>query len=94
MKLLHVDSSILGAHSVSRILTAEIVEQQRRLHPGLEVIYRDLAAAPHLHFSPAHLAATHGATPDAATQADLASGGAGDRGTVRRRYHGHRRADV
>jgi FMN-dependent NADH-azoreductase len=76
MKLLHVDSSILGPNSVSRTLTAEIVEQQRRLHPGLEVIYRDLAAAPHLHFSPAHIAAAYGVTPDAAVQSDLDDGSA------------------
>src|SRR5215472_5245819 len=76
MKLLHIDSSILGPNSVSRALTAEIVEQQRRLHPGIEVTYRDLAAAPHLHFSPAHLAAAYGVTPDAAVANDLADGNA------------------
>jgi FMN-dependent NADH-azoreductase len=76
VKLLHIDSSILGPNSVSRVLTAEIVEQQRKLHPGIEVVYRDLAAEPHLHFSPAHLAAAYGATPSEAVQADLASGGA------------------
>jgi FMN-dependent NADH-azoreductase len=76
VKLLHIDSSILGPNSVSRILTAEIVEQQRHLHPGVEVTYRDLAAEPHLHFSPAHIAAAYGATPDAAVRTDLVSGGA------------------
>jgi len=76
MKLLHIDSSILGPNSVSRTLTAEVVEQQRRLHPGLEVIYRDLAAAPHLHFSPAHLAAAYGVTPDSVVANDLVDGSA------------------
>jgi FMN-dependent NADH-azoreductase len=76
VKLLHVDSSILGANSVSRTLTAEVVEQQRRLHPEVEVVYRDLAAEPHLHFSPAHLAAAYGATPDATVANDLADGNA------------------
>jgi FMN-dependent NADH-azoreductase len=76
VKLLHIDSSILGPHSVSRILSADIVEQQRRLNPGLEVTYRDLAAEPHLHFSPAHIAAAYGATPDATVQTDLATAGA------------------
>jgi FMN-dependent NADH-azoreductase len=76
MKLLHIDASILGPNSVSRTLTAEVVAQQRGLHPGLEVTYRDLAAAPHLHFSPAHLAAAHGVTPDAAVANDLADGNA------------------
>jgi FMN-dependent NADH-azoreductase len=78
MKLLHIDSSILGANSVSRALSAEIVERQRALHPGLEVIYRDLAAADtRLHLSGAHLAAFQGGTvEDAAPGADLAAGGA------------------
>ena len=76
MKLLHIDSSILGPNSVSRTLTAEVVEQQRRLHPGLEVTYRDLAAAPHLHFSPAHLAASYGVAPDVTVANDLVDGNA------------------
>ena len=76
MKLLHIDSSILGPHSVSRILSGEIVDQQRRLHPGLEIIYRDLAADPLMHLSPAHIAAFHGASPkDSAVLADIADGG-------------------
>jgi FMN-dependent NADH-azoreductase len=76
MTLLHIDSSILGAHSVSRILSAEIVAQQRRLHPGIEIVYRDLAASPLMHLSPAHIAAFQGATPnDSAVEADIASGG-------------------
>lgn len=76
MKLLHVDSSILGPHSVSRILSAEIVDQQLRLYPGLEIIYRDLAADPLMHLSPAHIAAFHGAPPnDGAVEADIADGG-------------------
>ncbi|MBS0235207.1 MAG: FMN-dependent NADH-azoreductase [Proteobacteria bacterium] len=64
MKLLHVDSSILGAGSVSRQLTAEIVAAERRLHPELEVIYRDLALEPVGHLSGAHLAAARGAAPE------------------------------
>ena len=76
MKLLHVDSSILGPHSVSRILSGEIVEQHRRLNPGLEVIYRDLAAEPLMHLSPAHIAAFQGqALKDGAVEADIANGG-------------------
>ena len=76
MKLLHVDLSILGSHSVSRLLSAEIVDQQRRLHPGIEVIYRYLAADPLMHLSPAHIAAFQGAAPaDSAIEADIASGG-------------------
>ena len=45
MKLLHIDSSILGPNSVSRGLTAALVARQKALHPGLEVIYLDLAAS-------------------------------------------------
>ncbi|HZX79821.1 MAG TPA: NAD(P)H-dependent oxidoreductase [Lysobacter sp.] len=50
MKLLHLDSSALGANSVSRHLTAAVVEQQRRANPALEVLRRDLDvdAPPHL----------------------------------------------
>jgi FMN-dependent NADH-azoreductase len=76
VNLLHIDSSILGPHSVSRILSAEIVEQQRRLHRGIEIVYRDLAAAPLLHLSPAHIAAFQGAAPeDNALHNDLTEGG-------------------
>ena len=61
MKLLHLDSSITGQNSVSRILTAEIAAAQAARHPGIEVIYRDLANEPVMHLSPAHLAAFQGA---------------------------------
>lgn len=52
MKLLHVDSSALGNHSVSRSLSAAIVAELVREQPGLEVTYRDLAAQPLPHWSP------------------------------------------
>ncbi|WP_369981160.1 FMN-dependent NADH-azoreductase [Xanthomonas bundabergensis] len=52
MKLLHIDSSALGAHSVSRGLTAAIVAEFVRAHPGVDVAYRDLHAAPLGHWSP------------------------------------------
>jgi FMN-dependent NADH-azoreductase len=61
MKILHLDSSITGQHSVSRILTAEIVAAQVAQNPGAEVIYHDLANEPAMHLSPAHLAAFQGA---------------------------------
>src|SRR5262245_19590818 len=60
VKLLHIDSSILSANSVSRALSADIVARQRALNPGLQVIYRDLAAEPPMHLSGAHLAASQG----------------------------------
>ena len=75
MKLLHIDSSVLGDNSVSRSLTAGIVAQQKALHPGLEVSYLDLAQQPLQHLSPAHIGAMFGHPPgDAAVLADIASG--------------------
>ncbi|WP_028241328.1 FMN-dependent NADH-azoreductase [Stutzerimonas azotifigens] len=50
MKLLHIDSSILGANSVSRQLTAEVVAEWQRRHPGTDVEYLDLAAETPEHF--------------------------------------------
>jgi len=52
MKLLHIDSSVLGDNSVSRQLTAQIVAQWRTSHPGTVVDYLDLAAE-----APSHLSA-------------------------------------
>ena len=51
MKLLHVDSSILGTNSVSRQLTSETVAQWRENHPGTQVAYLDLALNAPAHFS-------------------------------------------
>lgn len=50
MKLLHIDSSILGENSVSRQLSAEIVAQLQKKHANLEVEYLDLGTTdiPHL----------------------------------------------
>lgn len=50
MKLLHVDSSVLGAHSVSRQLTAETIAEWRRVHPEATVDYLDLAVDAPNHF--------------------------------------------
>jgi FMN-dependent NADH-azoreductase len=76
MRLLHVDSSILGGNSVSRTLTAEIVEAERRRVPGLEVVYRDLAERPLQHISGSHLAAAQAEPVKLPTllQQDLAQG--------------------
>jgi FMN-dependent NADH-azoreductase len=57
MKLLHVDSSILGGASVSRTLSAEVVQKLARTIPGLEIHYRDLATEPVPHLSGPYLAA-------------------------------------
>src|SRR5215472_14276041 len=75
MKLLHIDSSVLGPHSVSRKVSAAVVERLRQANPALEIAYRDLTATPLAHLSGSHLAAAQGAaTPDTAIQQDLAAG--------------------
>ena len=50
MKILHIDSSIQGETSASRVLTREIVAQYQARHPQVAVTYRDLASQhlPHL----------------------------------------------
>jgi len=52
MKLVHVDSSALGPQSVSRELTAAIVESFRQFDPRLEIRYHDLVADPLPHWTP------------------------------------------
>lgn len=52
MKLLHIDSSILAANSVSRQLTRDIVDQWSASHAGTVVDYLDLAQD-----TPSHLSA-------------------------------------
>lgn len=51
MKLLHIDSSILGDNSVSRQLSAALVEAVAQKHPDLSVTHRDLATQPVAHLS-------------------------------------------
>ena len=75
MKLLHIDSSVLGPHSVSRQVSAAIVDRLRQTTPGIEVVYRDLTSTPLAHLSGSHLAAAQGANaPDATLQQELAAG--------------------
>jgi FMN-dependent NADH-azoreductase len=78
IKLLHIDSSILGPQSVSRELSAAVVERFRARHPQVEVTYRDLAAAPLSHLTgPAFLAMRSQQAPDdPAVRAELAAGAA------------------
>ena len=56
MKLLHLDSSILGENSASRPLTAAIVAHWQDAVPALKTTYRDLAASPLPHLSGGSLA--------------------------------------
>ena len=63
MRLLHVDSSILGSNSVSRKLSAEVVQAKQKITPDMTVVYRDLTVHPLQHLTGAHLAAAQpGAT--------------------------------
>jgi len=74
MKLLHLDSSILGGNSASRQLSAAIAGQLAEATPGLEAVYRDLAADPLSHLSGEHFAARQGAVPESpAMQKDIAA---------------------
>ena len=50
MKLLHIDSSILGTNSTSRLLSAEVVPAWRAAHPDTAVEYLDLAVDTPPHF--------------------------------------------
>jgi len=78
MQLLHLDSSILGEHSVSRQLSAAVVERFLAGAPDALVTYRDLAADPIPHLSGPTLLANGGPAvrQDAAMQTDLALGAA------------------
>ncbi|WP_044099190.1 NAD(P)H-dependent oxidoreductase, partial [Xanthomonas citri] len=51
MRLLHLDSSILTDTSVSRRLTAQVVQDLHAAIGDLHTTYRDLAAAPIAHLS-------------------------------------------
>ncbi len=62
MKLLHIDSSILGDNSASRQLSRSVVQAWQAAEPGSKVTYRDLAADTISHFSAATLVAA--GTPD------------------------------
>lgn len=59
MKLLQIDSSITGPNSVSRVITAAVVERLRQTHPGLEVVQRDLIGAAPDHVTPANFPSSH-----------------------------------
>ncbi|GGA17686.1 FMN-dependent NADH-azoreductase [Dyella nitratireducens] len=52
MKLLHLDASPLGQHSVSRELTAAIVNQLAEESPSLQITYRDLSSHALPHWTP------------------------------------------
>lgn len=76
MKLLHIDSSILGDNSASRQLSAELVAAWVAAEPGVQVTYRDLAADAISHLSAASLVAagTPAELRDAAQKHEAALG--------------------
>lgn len=59
MKLLHVDASIQGEHSVSRKVSAAIVDSLIKTGGPVAVTYRDLAADPLGDLSAANIPAAH-----------------------------------
>jgi FMN-dependent NADH-azoreductase len=73
MKLLHIDSSVLGPHSVSRQVSAAIVDRLRQATPGLDIAYRDLTSTPLAHLSGPYLAAAQGAVPETTLLPDIAA---------------------
>jgi FMN-dependent NADH-azoreductase len=71
MKLLHIDSSVLGPSSVSRQVSAAIVDRLRKATPGLDIVYRDLTLTPLAHLSGLHLSAMQGAALEDGLQQDI-----------------------
>ena len=76
MKLLHIDSSVLGPHSVSRQVSAAVVDRLRQAIPSLDIVYRDLTQTPLAHLSGSHLAVAQGAPAPAELTPDLAASAA------------------
>jgi FMN-dependent NADH-azoreductase len=62
MKLLHLDASPLGQHSVSRELSSAVVDQLVQENPALQITYRDLSAHPLPHWTPVMDAESEAAT--------------------------------
>ena len=76
MKLLHLDTSILGNASASRQLSRAVVDTWRQAEPALDVAYRDLASdSAIVHLSPDNLATVgqqaYGQSDDAQDQGVL-----------------------
>ena len=63
MTVLHIDASILNEQSVSRHLTAAIVERLSLKSPGIGIIHTDLAAEPLGHLSSDEFLALQGVEP-------------------------------
>ncbi len=78
MNVLHIDSGILGDHSVSRRLTAAVAAQIKAEQADAAITYRDLVASPLPHLSGAHLMAANAKPEDVEAQiaADVAESAA------------------
>jgi len=74
MTILHIDSSILGDHSVTRALSQAIVTREAAIRSEAEIIHHDLAADPVDYLSSAHLKAFQGGGADETLADDLARG--------------------
>lgn len=77
MKVLHIDSGILGEGSVSRMMSAQVMEKLKEAVPNATVIYRDLDKQPIPHLTSEYFAASQAATAEHEPElkADLALGG-------------------
>lgn len=64
MQLLHIDSAITGAQSVSRQLTAQTVDAWRASHPQVQVQYLDLADDTPAHYTAEAMAPRTGQTAE------------------------------
>lgn len=64
MKLLQIDTSILGEQSVSRQLTSSVIGKLSAAYPGAEIIHHDFALEPIPHLSDAEFLAWQGVEPN------------------------------
>jgi len=69
MNILHIDSSLFVDNSVSRVLSAQIVDALRKSNPQAGIVYRDLGSNP-----PAHLSAAAAMAFRAGQVDDLTAG--------------------
>jgi len=74
MTLLQIDSSITGPNSVSRTLTAAIVERLRQSNPGLQLVQRDLVAKAPDHATAVNLPSSHPIAAATGTAPEFAPG--------------------
>lgn len=72
MKILHIDSSILGPMSFSREMTSAVMDKLLEQHPGAEVAYLDLGANPPPHLSPEVFAAAQQPNEDVVPEIQVA----------------------